>query len=1367
MHHRIRLWPLLCVLAAQAAHAQELPNYEAYYEAPRLTRAASADATMPLDARLAATDAWRNVPTFVWAHRGRTPRTPYVTPVAAARWYLDAMSGPYRLSKAARETVYVHRVHDTGRGGIIVTFRQTIGGLPVHMNELEVLLDRDLRLVAISGNLHEAASPELLTRGPKFQIGHSTAVARAVRDLYGLTATPQGVRDLGFMAAGYQHFDLAPGGDIERAGIRFTLPARVRAVYYPMPDRLVPAYFLEVFATEPAMQSLEPGEDVYSYVVAADTGQILARRNLTFADVYQYRVWADTDGLMTPLDGPQDDYTPHPTGAPGLPEPAFIEPVLVAMEGFNAAPTGVPDPWLPPGAVETRGNNVDAYADHFAPQGFTAGQDRRAAITGPGVFDYVYDPLLEPMVSTTQVQAAVTQLFYTNNWLHDYFYDSGFDEAAGNAQQDNFGRGGLGGDALRAEGQDNGPNPGVRNNANMSVPSDGASPRMQMFLWNTPDIAHRFAAFGQTFEFNRAHFGPQEYVQSGPLVVASDGSQSPTLGCGPLVNDVDGAVVLFDRGTCTFAAKAQRAQQGGAVAVIIANNLPGEPPPTMPNITPPLAIDIPTIGMTFENGAALKALIAGGASDAELESDLDTERDGTIDNAIIAHEWGHYIHLRLVDCGTDQCSAQSEGWGDFIALHMMVREGDDYQGTYAMSIYATLRLGDNAYFGIRRAPYSRDATKNSLSFRHISDGTPLPTEHPFRLNGRPNSEVHAAGEIWTSMLFDGYLALLQQTQGPEARYDFDEARRRMADYVVAGMIMAPPNPTYTEQRDAILAAALALDQEDAMLLADGFARRGAGSCSVAPARNSSNFAGVVEDTAVRAAMRVAEVTLDDSLATCDGDGTLDADETGFLTITVDNPTPLPLTGTELSLSTTTPGIAFPAGDALDLADVPPFGSATVEIPVTLGEAAGEVFQELDLALALHNQATCETTVTRAVPARGNYDIGPGQRDDAESLLTNWGERNDVGAGGVWRRAASDQEPGTYLYHGDDRGSATDASFLSPRLHVGTDEPFVITFQHRYQFETGTSGGQPVNFDGAVIEVSSDGGVTFRDVSTLAKPGYSGTLGGGATNPLVGRTAYTGTSPDYPAMRPVTLNFGDALAGNSVILRFRIGADANTGAAGWDIDAIQASGIVNQPFQAVVADQAPCAPNLAPVASAGPDLTVPSGSEVILDASGSSDPEGRDITFGWTQDEGPVVTLGDASSAVASFVAPAVAEGTVLRFTVSVSDRALRGADTVDVLVLAPTLPAPDAGPGIPPDAGPGIPPDAGPGTPPDAGPGIPPDAALPPEPEPENPIDGVGGGGGCGCAVGEHHDTPGGAPALLVLGLAGVVILRRRRAARP
>ena len=56
------------------------------------------------------------------------------------------------------------------------------------------------------------------------------------------------------------------------------------------------------------------------------------------------------------------------------------------------------------------------------------------------------------------------------------------------------------------------------------------------------------------------------------------------------------------------------------------------------------------------------------------------------------------------------------------------------------------------------------------------------------------------------MLFDAYTTLILN-----GGHTFDEAKRRMTDYVVAGMTMAPKDPTFTEQRDSILAAASAAD----------------------------------------------------------------------------------------------------------------------------------------------------------------------------------------------------------------------------------------------------------------------------------------------------------------------------------------------------------------------------------------------------------------------------------------------------------------------------------------------------------------------------------------------------------------------------
>ncbi|GGI06296.1 M36 family metallopeptidase [Egicoccus halophilus] len=78
-------------------------------------------------------------------------------------------------------------------------------------------------------------------------------------------------------------------------------------------------------------------------------------------------------------------------------------------------------------------------------------------------------------------EAATTNLFYWCNVAHDVFWHYGFDEPSGNFQHNNYGRGGVGGDAVNCEAQDG----GGFNNANFSTPAaDGGAPRMQMYLWN-------------------------------------------------------------------------------------------------------------------------------------------------------------------------------------------------------------------------------------------------------------------------------------------------------------------------------------------------------------------------------------------------------------------------------------------------------------------------------------------------------------------------------------------------------------------------------------------------------------------------------------------------------------------------------------------------------------------------------------------------------------------------------------------------------------------------------------------------------------------------------------------------------------------
>ena len=88
------------------------------------------------------------------------------------------------------------------------------------------------------------------------------------------------------------------------------------------------------------------------------------------------------------------------------------------------------------------------------------------------------DPFYPP-TAFPDVYPGTVSLFYYNNIMHDYMYSIGFTEQLWNFQQDNFGRGGAGKDAVSAQVQDG----SGTDNANFGTPNDGGTPRMQMFLF--------------------------------------------------------------------------------------------------------------------------------------------------------------------------------------------------------------------------------------------------------------------------------------------------------------------------------------------------------------------------------------------------------------------------------------------------------------------------------------------------------------------------------------------------------------------------------------------------------------------------------------------------------------------------------------------------------------------------------------------------------------------------------------------------------------------------------------------------------------------------------------------------------------------
>ncbi|MEK7330774.1 MAG: M36 family metallopeptidase, partial [Candidatus Eisenbacteria bacterium] len=560
----------------------------------------------------------------------------------------------------------------------------------------------------------------------------------------------------------------------------------------------------------------------------------------------------------------------------------------------------------------------------------------------------------------------------------DWFYDAGFNETSGNAQASNFGRGGVEGDNLRAEAQDYG---GV-NNANMSTPADGARPRMQMYVWNTAGsrlTVNSPDAIAGDKTFGTATFGPQGYSVTADVVLVNDGTGTTTDACETIVNSVAGNIALIDVGTCTSSSKVLKAQNAGAVGAIIVNSTT-----SVSTMTGTAAITIPSMMVTSTDGAAIKTALGSGTVNVTMSR---PGRDGTIDNQIVAHEWGHYISNRLIGdasgLSNNQGGGMGEGWSDFHAMLLTVRPEDalvasnpNFSGVYAMAGYAlqyALAPANEYYFGIRRYPYSTDFGKNPLTFRHIQNGVPLPVGPPVRFgaDGANNAQVHRTGEVWCAMLWECYAGLLLDT----GRLTFDQARDRMRQYLVAGYKMTPNAPTFVEARDALLAAVYASDPTDFGAFCAAFARRGAGVGAVAPDRNSTDHIGVVESYVCGGDLQLVSATLDDAVHTCDADAYLDEGEIGYFTVTLKNAGSTNLGATTATLSSTNPSIVFQSGTTLPFPPSQPFGTTTASAVVRSSGAAGIQVQDIqvqydDPGLAIAGPRTSN------FGARGNVDEVP-------------------------------------------------------------------------------------------------------------------------------------------------------------------------------------------------------------------------------------------------------------------------------------------------------------------------------------------------------------------------------------------------------
>ncbi len=880
----------------------------------------------------------------------------------------------------------------------------------------------------------------------------------------------------------------------------------------------------------------------------------------------QYRV------IDQPAESPQDTDGPNGQGTHTI----KTTPATVAAS---------PDGWHIVGNTApyqyTRGNNVWSFQDPSpgplggvpsADPSRTAYNNGGAAgapvIPEPYLFDYPINLANQP---ETYQNAAIVNLFYWNNLVHDVYYNFGFTEQGGNFESSHLFSTGIkgtaadnSGDEVLAQAQDG----GGTNNANFLTLQDGVNGQMQMYLWTgslpdslvkiemsstgTPASQKRFFAIQGSFA------GPVQAdlftapVLNKPFIIveknmlstvgsSSEGCTAAQMSVAlPPNNDVTDKIVLIDRGSCSFVEKVLGAQNGGAAGVIVINNSPGEPIAMGGADAPGNAITIPAVMVAQDVGAQLKAVLLGGGTitgSLQRKFPVVAKRDGSLDNGVIAHEYGHGISTRLTggpDGGSLGGSEQGgEGWSDFTALYMTLRTNDLTAATasHPNGVLPLRSIGNYVTYqpqtgrGIRPRPYSIDMGINELTFQNINDGGEI-------------SVPHGVGSIWCTMLYEVLQEMIDKygfnddmyqaanptpTAGVNGMVPATSGGNNVAmRLVIEGMKLQPNSPTFVQMRNAILKAdTLLYGGRNICELWRAFAKRGLGLSAVS-GTNAVNdeVEGYNVPLACNPNQRALRITKT-------GPTLIQNNSTVTYTISVTNK--YATTATGVTLRDTLPS-------TMTLVSATP-------APTTIN--GNNLEWAFDIAGGATNTFTVNVTVASATASTKTIS------EDNEGATTIFTPTTTGGTNtglGPWERITdpANANGGTKYWYSENVGFGGQESMLTTTDAILIPPASSLVFIHKYATEAA--------YDGGVVEISTDGGTTwvYLPGAKFSSGAYNGVIST-TNNPNIGTAtlaAFSGASPGYIT----SIASLDNYANMNIKIRFRMVADALGGTVdGWYID----------------------------------------------------------------------------------------------------------------------------------------------------------------------------------------------------------------------
>ncbi|MEO1518702.1 MAG: T9SS-dependent M36 family metallopeptidase [Bacteroidota bacterium] len=756
----------------------------------------------------------------------------------------------------------------------------------------------------------------------------------------------------------------------------------------------------------------------------------------------------------------------------------------------------------------TRGNNVHAYHDIFNRNGSS---DDEPDGGDQLEFDYPLD--LSTDRPYTQVDPAVVNLFYWNNLIHDVWYQYGFDEPSGNFQVNNYDRGGEEGDYVRAEALDG----GGTNNANFGTGGDGSFARMQMFIWtrdglpNFPDptleVLDSSGAVTTEYRMVAAQFGdelPEDPIV-GKFVIADDATDTATDACDPLVNggEMAGNIALIDRGNCQFGTKMLRAQNNGAVAVIICNNNNDPIFPMGPG-DDGAQVTIPSVMISIDDCAELRvqtdATVSLGASVLTIPQPGPSGIDGDFDNGIIVHEYGHGISIRLTGGpSTGGCLGSreqaGEGWSDWFALAMQTTADDTPDEPRGIGTYAVRQPVDGD--GIRTHPYSRNMSVNPHTYADIAS----------------ESVPHGVGSIFCVTLWDLYWNFVDIYGFDENLYTGEGGNNKVMQLVIDGLKMQACDPNFLDSRDAILMADEAnYEGIHRCLIWETFARRGIGFS----AQEGGNEAFDLPPNCDQS-LKIAKTA----------DTEVDAGEDLVYTIEVRNDTEDTLLNVVVD-------------------DKLPEGTTYIDGSSSCTGSTADNDNNLTIPLGTLLPGESEVCEYRVMVASTPFSFITFS-NGAESNLSDFDRESGVGTE-EWGRSTQNSFEDRFSWFARDIETESDQYLtLAEPIRLDFVRP-VLSFRHDYDTEA--------SWDGGVVEISIDGGQNWDDLGgDMILNGYNSRLQDNPASALSGREAFNGRSNGYIQTLIDLTNY----SGQDAIFRFRFATDGATGGVGWFVDNVELFG----------------------------------------------------------------------------------------------------------------------------------------------------------------------------------------------------------------